>query len=132
MITIKNEELKKKVNAALTEEVQDEFYVIGLRFENKMREVGEIIEEYSKDNPGRDDERDFPEYGSKEYDELEELDGVSSWDINFWEHANLNSWSENTSFEADHIYLIGGERHSFGPDDHELVIENPTVISVIL
>ncbi|MCP4370107.1 MAG: hypothetical protein GY797_18635 [Deltaproteobacteria bacterium] len=131
MITIKNSELEELVKAAMTEEIQDDFYVIGLRFENKARHVGDIIEEVSRDNSDREDDRDFPEYGTDEYEGMEELEGISSWDINFWEEVNLNSWSDSTSFDADYIYLIGGERHSYGPDDHELVIEDATVISVI-
>ena len=131
MITIKNEELKKMVEAALTD-VTDEYYVVGLRFENMNRETGDVIEECSKDNADRSDERDFPEYGTDEYDEMEELAGISSWDINFWETMNLNSWSVSTSFDCDHIYLIGGEKHSFGPDDHELVIEDAVVIAKIV
>ena len=126
-----NEELKKLVNAALTEDVLDEFYAIGLRFENKVRTVGEIITECSKDNSERTDDRDFPEYGTSDYEEMEELDGISTWDINFWEDVNLAAWSDSTSFEAEHIYLIGGETHSYGPDDHELVIADGTVLAVI-
>jgi hypothetical protein len=132
MITIKNEELKKLVSAALTEDVQDEYYVIGLRFENLERNIGDVIEECSKDNADREDERDFPEYGTPEYEEMEELEGISSWDINFWEVMNLNSYTDSTSFDCDHIYLIGGEKHSFGPDDHELVIEDAVVIAKIV
>lgn len=132
MITIKNKELEELVNTALTENAQDEYYVVGLRFENKVRQDGEIIEETSKDNPDRDDDRDFPEYGTDEYKEMEEMEGISSWDIHFWKEMNLNSWSNSTSFDVKHIYLVGGERHSFGPDDHELVIEDATVIAVII
>ena len=130
MITLKNEELRKRVEKELTEDVEEKFYVIGLRFENVERKVGDIIEEYSKDNSEREDERDFPEYGTKEYEELEELDGISSWDINFWEYQ-LTDWSDETTFEGDHIYLLGGEKHSFGPDDHELVIEDAEIIAII-
>lgn len=132
MITIKNKELEELVNTALTEDAQDEYYVVGLRFENKVRQDGEIIKETSKDNPDRDDDRDFPEYGTDEYKEMEEMEGISSWDIHFWKEMNLNSWSDSTSFDVEHIYLVGGERHSFGPDDHELVIEDTTVIAVII
>ena len=131
MVRFKNEHLKKLVGEALTEELQDEYYVIGIRFENKVRQVGDVITECSRDNSGREDDRDFPEYGTPEYDEMDYLDGISTWDINFWEIGNLNRWSDMTSFAANHIYLIGGEKHSFGPDNHELVIEDGVVLAVI-
>lgn len=131
MITIKNTELIEKVKTAITEEVEENFNVIGIRFEDKLRKIGNIVTECSKDNSEREDERDFPEYGSPEYDELEELDGISTWDINFWEWGNLSGYSDKTSFESQHIYLMGGEIHSFGPDDHELNIEDAEVIAIL-
>ena len=56
-----------------------ELFYVGIRFEDKKRTIGEIIEECSKDNRERQDERDFPEYGTTEYDELPELNGVCAY-----------------------------------------------------
>lgn len=56
----------------------DDFYYdyddMGVRFEDKKRKVGEIIMDRSRSNPDRYDEREFPEYGTEEYDNMEELD----------------------------------------------------------
>lgn len=37
---------------------------LGVRFENKVREIGEVITDKSRSNFDREDERDFPEYGT--------------------------------------------------------------------
>jgi len=132
---IKNEDMKEAVNAAIEsvngfDEYECEYEFLGIRFENKLRTVGEVIEECSKDNDSRDDERDFPEYGTEEYEEMEELDGISTYDIHTWEDGNL-SCTGKSYFDAEHLYLIGGNSASNGPDDGELVIEDGVVLAVI-
>jgi hypothetical protein len=136
-IEIKNEELIKKVNAAIEsvngfDQYECEYEFLGIRFEDKARTVGEIIEECSKDNEDREDERDFPEYGTEEYEEMEELDGISTWNIHGWKEGNTCYYSDTVRFEASRLYLIGGNSASNGPDDNELVIEDGVVLAVII
>jgi len=45
------------------------YYYVGVRYEDKLRQVGEECE-YSKRNAG---EREFPEYRTTEYDALDDL-----------------------------------------------------------
>lgn len=71
--------IEKQCKEAL-KKFEDMYYYIGIRFEDKDREVGEICE-CSKHNLDREDEREFPVYGTPEYDELPELDGTSAWNL---------------------------------------------------
>lgn len=94
---------------------------VGVRFEELERKVGDICER-SKHNPDRDDERDFPAYGSDEYDSLPTLDGTSTWDwgISF----------EGKYYDDMHCYIVMGE--DFGshddPDAYERVLISPVVV----
>jgi hypothetical protein len=137
MIDINNETLIKKVEAAIEsvngfDQYECEYEFLGIRFEDKVRKVGELITENSKDNEDREDERDFPEYGTQEYEEMEELDGISTWDIRDWKKGNISDFSDHSVFKSSKLYLIGGEIGEYGPDDNELVIEDGIVLSVII
>jgi len=138
MIEIQNEELIKKVTAEIEnvngfDQYECEFEFVGIRFENKIRKVGDIIEECSKDNNDRSDERDFPEYGSDEYNKMDELEGISTWDIKNWQYGNISEISDTTCFEAEHLYLIGGNNDGGeAPDYNELIIADGKVLAVIL
>ena len=102
---------------------ESEFYHIGIRFEDKDREVGEICE-CSRHNIDREDERDFPEYGTPEYDEMFVLDGTSAW--------NLETYDDFVGgFNTYHCYIIAGNKitnKDDGLDDNEIVIENAIVL----
>lgn len=128
-IEIENSELIKKVNQALETIDRDE-YIVGIRFENKLRKIGEICEP-SKDNSSREDERDFPEYGTDEYKQLDEMAGTSSWDIDQWETFNL-SFTGTTYFNCEHIYIIGGYDYVNGPDEGEYLIKDAIILAVII
>lgn len=130
MIEIKNSELKQKINQALENIDQDE-YICGIRFENKDREIGEICE-WSKDNVDREDEREFPKYGSTEYNELPELEGSSAWDVEMWEELVLSGWSDTSYFESQHIYVVGDYTTTNGPDDGEILMKNAVVLAKII
>ena len=137
MIDIQNEELIKIVTEAIEsvngfDKYESEYEHMGIRFENKIRTVGDVVEECSKDNDNREDERDFPEYGTSEYEEMEELDGISTWDIHGWQHGNISEFSNHSVFESCHLYLIGGNSGQYGPDDNEIVIEDGEVLAVII
>lgn len=105
---------------------------IGIRFEDKLREVGEGCEN-SRHNADREDERDFPEYGTAEYLEMEELDGTSAWNL---EHYTLPSyWNEDADclryFTSEHCYIVASNdcgRHD-DPDHNEILIKNAVVIA---
>lgn len=108
------------------EKYQDKYYYVGIRFEDKEREVGEICER-SKHNTDREDEREFPEYGTPEYEEMFELDGTSAWNLKTYEDFE-------GGFNAYHCYIIGGHRitnRDDGLDDNEIVIENAIVLEKI-
>ncbi|QQE75236.1 hypothetical protein [Brevibacillus composti] len=124
------------------EENEDKYTFIGLRFENKVREIGEVCER-SRHNGDREDERDFPEYGTEEYEQMEELGGTSAWDMTptgYGYHPGMHSLRRvdlskdcREFFLADHCYVIAGDykgRHDC-PDDGEIVIKDAVVIAQI-
>lgn len=110
--------------------------VVGIRFENKEREVGEEVES-SKHNMDREDDRDFPDYDSEEYKEMYELDGSSSWGWSAWEDVLLRQGgAENKaqgSFNGSHAYLIAGD---YSQEDHDEILldqgEEVVVNAVVL
>lgn len=108
------------------EKYQDDYWYIGIRFEDKEREIGEICE-CSRHNIDREDERDFPEYGTPEYEELFELDGTSAY--------NLETYRDYEEFFiSKHCYIIAGNRitnRDDGLDDNEIVIEDAVVLEKI-
>lgn len=119
------------------EEIKDDYYFVGIRFEDKEREVGEIITDKSRHNIEREDEREFPEYGTEEYEEMLELDGVSAWnmvsDINFKPNSlNANRDAKKVYF-TKHCYIIASDDAVSGADlelDHnEIVLKNAKVIA---
>ena len=72
-------ELIERVESTVAQlEDLDEYWgwYFGIRFENKERTTGEIITDRSKHNIDREDERDFPQFGSDEYEEMPELEAV--------------------------------------------------------
>jgi len=121
---------------------ENEYYYIGLRFEDKDREVGEECE-WSKHNPDREDERDFPAFGSEEYDDLPTLDGTSAWDLSelsdsyypgYGRPRNVDPYKDcSRYFLAEHCYVIAGKRQGYhdDPDDGEILIKDAVVIAKI-
>jgi len=135
MIAITNRELLSTVEAAYAE-IEAEYRYVGVRFEDKAREVGKICEN-SRHNPNRDDERDFPEYGTPEYDDLDELDGTSVWEARQYIEALKHrcAWDGNNRARvlADHCYIVAGDNRGVhdDPDDGEILIRNAIVTKVI-
>jgi hypothetical protein len=112
---------------------------VGLRFENKKRDIGEVCE-YSRNNVSREDERDFPEYGTSEYFEMEQLDGTSAWDMSENAIYKIESWRNKENdcrehFFQKHCYVIAGNNlgHTLNTaiDDNEIVIKDAVVIAQI-
>ena len=131
-------EMKEKVER-IYNEAKEEFKFVGLRLENKEREVGDICGK-SKHNPNRDDSRDFPEYGSQEYKKLPEFDGTSSWDcrkvVNNFDSmvkGQFVDWEDEVLFERNHAYIIAGNEvdNHIDRDYDEIIIKKAEVIAII-
>lgn len=104
-------------------------YTVGVRFEDKEREVGESIGN-SRHNIEREDEREFPDYDTNEYEEMFELDGASAWDIL---HV-VEELKGNPIYAVKHCYfIIGSNSVNEGDalDDGEVVIEDAEVAYVL-
>ena len=102
------------------------FDYFGVRFEKKLREVGDFCGN-SKSNIDRIDARDFPEYGTDEYNMLNDLNGTSAYDVDFWEeYIDLDDIDEEY-----HVYLIAGNSYEEGEDYDEMIIKSAEVIAVI-
>jgi hypothetical protein len=121
-------------------ELEEDFFYIGVRFENKERQVGEIITDVSRHNGDREDEREFPDFDTEEYYEMEELDGVSAWDAHIEEHYKYKTGEGNEpaskGYLTEHCYLIASD-DAVNPgddiilDEGEIVLENAKVIEVL-
>lgn len=123
---------------------EDKYYYFGLRYEDKEREIGEECER-SRHNPDREDEREFPAYGTEEYENLEVLDGTSAWYVGnfndswpilpgFGSIQNVDLTKEaNRFFCTHHCYVIAGNKqgHHDDPDDNEILIKDAVVIAKI-
>lgn len=127
-------EFKSKVTE-LTDKYFFDFDLIGVRFEDKERVVGEIITDRSKSNIDREDDREFPEYGTEEYEEMEDLDGVSAWNT-----ENEYGWGSsygsedrdaNKLFTSEHCYLLGSSRGDSGEDCNEIIMDDAKVLEVL-
>lgn len=124
----------KELHETLKEE--NEFYFFGVRFENKDREIGEIITDNSRNNIDRDDEREFPEYGTDEYLEMEEFDGVSAWDLNEFKNQRYSDYEANKNaddiFIGKHCYVLASDylmnTSNTIVDDFEIVMQNAKVM----
>ena len=129
-----NDDVKESVDSAVRH-LQDtsrfaEF--LGVRFERRVLKVGDEVGK-SKSNFGRDDVREFPEYGTPEYDSLETLPGACAYDVDMW-RSHILDRGEWTEMEADiHLYVIEGDGidKESGEDDDEVIISNAEVMAVI-
>ncbi|MEK3718893.1 hypothetical protein [Paenibacillus sp. FSL R7-0333] len=131
-------EMYDKVKA-LHSELSEKYYFVGLRFENKEYQVGEECE-WSKSNVDREDEREFPDFGTEEYEEMESMGGTSAWDMaataiyKIGSRENLEDDCKN-HFETEHCYIIAGNRKASDIetpwDDNEIVIQDAVVVAQI-
>lgn len=131
-------QLKEKVKQAV--EMYDElngngnYYYVGVRYEDKFRQVGDECE-CSKHNAG---DREFPEYGTPEYDALDELGGTSAWSANKY-LSNYDLLGDCERLVSDkfkhvaHAYIVVGQYANTpsDADDGEIVIEDATVAEVL-
>lgn len=111
----------------------------GIRFESRHNlEAGYVLEN-SKTNRGREDSREFPIFGTPEYDEMEELDGTCAYFIYDGEKEEKTKWlAQVLSYVNDDSddfawYLVGCERLSDeeGEDDNEIIMKDATIIKKI-
>jgi len=146
---ITRNELIEKIRVAVAnidmDLIDDRCYVggIGARFEDCARKNGDICNN-SKHNGNREDERDFPEYSTEEYGQLEELDGSSAWGVDpnidnteeFVENIEkaINPYNDQEMiFSTNHLYIIESDEvgsHE-DPDHGEIVLKNAKVIAII-
>ena len=116
------------------EEEQDDVFggiVVGIRFDDKLYKVGDLLPN-TKDNPDREDDREFPEFGTAEYNDLPELDGTSAWDVNAW-WLRDSDFSNANAFLTDHAEIIYGEvsDDDYAPDDGEILIADAKVAKIL-
>lgn len=119
-----NEAIKKVKE--LQEQYADTYDYIGVRFETKQYKIGESCIN-SKTNIDRDDQRDFPEFGSDEYKSLESLNGTCSYDADFWE--NYIDLDDDDEY---HVHVIAGENYEEGEDRDEMIIVDAVVVGVLV
>ncbi|KAA9007362.1 hypothetical protein F4V43_02425 [Paenibacillus spiritus] len=111
---------------------------IGFRFEDKDRQPGEICD-CSRHNIERVDERDFPAYGSEEYNNSALMAGTSVWDLKCENNYHIPSYLDFMShktvydyFPCKHLYIVAGYQadNTFidSLDEGEIVIVNAEVL----
>lgn len=119
--------------------LSEEREYVGIRFEDKAREVGEECE-CSRHNPDREDVREFPEFSSDGYYDLPEFDGTSCHDLSdasvyrqLKAPAYLSDRDAVTFYQRNHAYIIVGDRVSNRDevDEGEIVIVDAEVAAVI-
>lgn len=127
--------VKDLVNKALeiAEKNELDYNFFGIRFENKDRNVNDIIYDCSRFNNNREDERDFPDFESEEYYELPSADGVSAWCLEEMERT-ARRYGERTCesfwYTTNHCYLLGSNDldHVDIMDDGEIILVDAKVL----
>ncbi len=109
----------------------DDYMFVGIRFENKLRGVGDICEN-SMHNPDREDEREFPEYDTDDYWKMTELDGTSAWDAEHYSRFAPKGDSEGL-WNGNHCYIVAGDSEGGHPDPdaNEILIRKAEVVKVL-
>jgi len=117
----------------------DDYEYIGIRFENKIRIVGEICG-CSRHNTDRIDQREFPVYGTAGYDEIEELGGVSCWDLRDESSVyKIPGYVDKTNdctryYLQDHCYIVVGDAIAHTDDiidEDEIIIVAGAVAAIL-
>ena len=122
---------RKERAQELVAKATDLYWYVGIRYDNRDLPDDYAIEP-SKHNHGREDEREFPNYGSDEYNAMPWLDGTCAWDIN-------HSWCGISSLDTirpntDHCYIIASDSlgdSDYCPDDYELLLHDAVVVGKI-
>jgi hypothetical protein len=126
--------------AEIYDRIEDDYDYIGIRYEDKLRQIGDICE-CSKDNPDRADERDFPEYGTEEYENLPDMPGTSTWGLNHYVLTSKTGCCNYADWAADwdcekyypsaHCYIVVGNHAVSGLDEGEICINDAVVLEVM-
>lgn len=106
---------------------------LGVRFERRLLNAGDEVG-CSKYNRDREDCREFPEYGTPEYESLPEHDGACAYDVEHWQHHILDDKGGWTEMESDiHLYVVEGDaiNYDIGEDDDEVIVHNAEVMLVV-
>lgn len=127
--------VKDLVNKTLkiADEYEFDYDYFGIRFEDKGRDLGDIITDVSRFNNDRDDERDFPDFESDEYDDLPSAEGVSAWSLEEMK-STARRYGEETIksfwYTTKHCYLLGSNELDYidGMDDGETILVNAKVL----
>lgn len=122
-----------------------DYRFLGFRFAMEDYVIGSVVEQVSRSNANRQDERDFPAYGSDEYEELEELDGLCAYLLDKDEdyldeliQRIMRGYRDDMIYTPNHytphIYIMGTDEisHSWAEDYGEVILPDPTVISKII
>ena len=133
-IKYNNKDIIEKVEAVIRQLQDSSEYAefAGVRFERRLLSVGDECGK-SRSNADRDDTREFPEFGTPDYESLPELDGVCAYDVDCWKHHILDK-GEWTELEIEvHLYVIEGDSIDYesGEDIDEVIIGNAEVMAVI-
>lgn len=123
------------------EELKEDYWFVGVRFEEKVRNEGDVVTDKSRNNIDREDENDFPKYGTDEYFEMEELDGVSTWNIDqiddtlYVNNDKFLNCDAKTAFLASKCYILASDDADSGLNtviDHgEVILIDPVVKKVM-
>ena len=111
----------------------------GIRFERRHDLQEGYVLENSKSNRDREDLRDFPIFGTPEYDEMEEMDGTSAYFVFDSIKGERTKWlgqvlsyvnNESNEFAW---YLIGSQKlaDEEGEDENEIIMIDATIIKKI-
>lgn len=108
-----------------------EYYSI--RRESRFGLPSGFVFEASKSNWVRDDNREFPEFGTEEYDKLDKLSGTCCYELINGESISLSVNDVKSWIELDDElawYLVGANETSNDDfeDDWEIILKNPVVI----
>ncbi len=117
---------------AIMDEAYDDYGYVGIRFEDKPREVGDVCDN-SRHNPDRDAERDFPAWGGSDYDDLPELDGTSAYCPDYLPRLTDDNLLDSDTRMADHCYIIASDSlgYHYDPDAGEILLRDPQVMRIL-
>lgn len=105
---------------------------VAVRQDDRDLDVGFVFDN-SKHNPDRFDERDFPQFGSDEYENLPEIDGTSCWYCSeFYDLATKDPYGEFSQWH-DHLYVVVSNESGYhdDPDHNETVLRSPVIVKKI-
>ena len=116
--------------AAAYEELKEGYWFVGLRFEDVDRNVGDVCNN-SRNNSDREDEREFPDFNTSEYDEMDEMNGSSAWNLNCYHYDKNEIEDVTTYYRQAHCYIVASDRADESAenlDEGEIIITDAEVM----